>query len=82
MSNSKETLSSPKGGAFAITPSDDTDLTIGATAIYVGTGGNLVVITSFGQTVTFTNLADGQVLPVRVKRVLEASTATELVGLY
>lgn len=83
MSNSKETLSSPKGGAFAITPSDDTDLTIGATAIYVGGAGNVKLITSLGQTVTFVGVSAGQILPVRAKRVIATlTTATNLVGLY
>ncbi len=77
-------LSDPKGGAFAITPDDDNDLAIGATAIYIGGGdGSLKVTTSLGQTVTFTGLAAGTVLPVRVKRVFDTDTdATGLIGLY
>jgi hypothetical protein len=78
-----ETLSSPKGGAFSVTPNDSVDLTIGAIALYIGTGGDVKLTTSFGQTVTFVNLGDGQILPVRTSRVYASGTdATDIVGLY
>ena len=79
----KDNLSSPKGGAFDITPHDTNDLTVGATAIFVGGSGNIKVDTSLGDTVTFTNLSSGSILPVRVKRVYSTdTTATSLIGLY
>lgn len=84
MANSfADSLSAPKGGAFAIDPDDDNDLAVGATAVYIGGAGNLKVTTSLGQTVTFSGLAAGTVLPVRVKRVFATdTTATLLIGLY
>jgi hypothetical protein len=81
--NQADSLSAPKGGAFAITPDDDNDLAIGATAIYVGVGGDIKVTTSLGQTVTFVGVVTGSVLPVRVKRVFDTdTTATTMIGLY
>lgn len=83
MSNNHDSLSAPKGGAFAITPHDTNDLTTGATAVYIGGAGNMKVITSLGQTVTFVGLVAGTILPVRVSRVFSTdTTATSLVGLY
>jgi hypothetical protein len=81
--DSAEYLSAPKGGAFAVTPDDDNDLAVGASALYIGVGGDVAVITSLGNTVTFVGVGDGAVLPVRVKRILDTgTTATSIVGLY
>lgn len=72
----------PASSAVAITPDDDTDLTTTTRGIYVGTGGDLAVILADDTVaVTFANVASGIVYPLRVKRVMEASTATDLVGL-
>jgi hypothetical protein len=51
-------------------------------ALYIGTGGTLAVEMEWGQTVTFRNVPDGALLPVRVRRVLPETTATSIVGLY
>lgn len=83
MANDHESLSSPKGGAFSITPNDSADLAIGATAIYIGSDGNITVDTSFGDTVAFVGVLSGTVLPVRARRVYSTgTTASNLVGLY
>lgn len=74
-------LDSPASHAFAITPDDDADLDVSTRAIYCGGDGDLAVITTEGDSVTFVGVATGAVIPVRVRRVLEASTATNLVGL-
>lgn len=77
-------LSSPASNAFAITPSDSTDLAVAARALYVGTGGTVVVrLRATGTTaVTFKNVPSGSVLPVRAVRVLATgTTAADLVGL-
>ena len=68
------------GGKFkAVTPDDDTDL-VGVRAVYVGTGGSLVVDDTFGNSnVTFANVPDGTLLPICAKRIKEASTAADLV---
>jgi len=82
-SNYHSGLESPAERAFAITGNDSTDLTIFPRAIYVGGAGNVKVITLGGDTVTFSGMLAGTVLPVRVKRVFSTdTTATNLLGLY
>ena len=77
----------PSDRAEAITPSDTVDLPVGVTrAIYVGGAGNIAVIMG-NQTnpVTFMAVPVGQVLPIRVRRVLavgSGTTATNLLALY
>lgn len=76
-----DAVSAPALGAVEVTPSDATDLSPTARALYVGGAGTLEVIMQSGDTVTFTN-AEG-VLPIRVKRVLATgTTATGIVALY
>lgn len=73
--------------AFAITKSDSTNyLTDSALvvpkALYIGGGGDLVVqMVGDAGTVTLAGVAGGSVLPIRVQRVLAATTATNIVGL-
>ena len=82
-SNYHSGLESPAERAFAITGNDSTDLTIFPRAIYVGGAGNVKVITLGGDTVTFSGVLAGTVLPVRVKRVFSTdTTATNLIGIY
>lgn len=50
-------------------------------ALYVGTGGSVAVTMANGAAVTFANVQDGSILPVRVKQVGTATTATDLIGL-
>lgn len=75
------TLNSPARHAAAVTPSDTVDLNT-VSVLYIGTAGNVVVITTAGETVTFVGLAAGTILPVWVKRVKATSTtATNIVAL-
>jgi hypothetical protein len=70
------------GGAVAITPSNTVNLANPA-VIYVGSTGNVRVLTAQGDDVTFVNVPAGAVLPVQVIRVYSTSTtATNLVGIY
>lgn len=75
----------PEGVALSlvsITPSDANDLVNIVRAIYVGTPGDVCVIDSAGNTVTFKNVYDGQSISgfavARVKAT--GTTATNLVG--
>ena len=71
----------PPDDAFAITPSDTQDLAVVPRAIYVGTGGDLAVVTAAGTTVTFRNVQAGALIVQRVGRVLATgTTAADLVG--
>ena len=72
---------SPAVDAFVITPSANR-LPRDIRSIYVGTGGNVNVITFRGTTVLFTGVPSGSILPVRCTHVLSASTtASAMVGL-
>ena len=76
-------LESPAERAFAITPNDSADLSVFPRAIYVGGGGAVKVTTLGGDTVTFSGVLAGTVLPVRAARVFSTGTdATNLIGLY
>jgi hypothetical protein len=70
------------GGAVAITPSNTVNLT-NPSVVYVGSTGNVRVLTAQGDDVTFSNVPAGAVLPVQVIRVYSTSTtATNLIGIY
>lgn len=74
-------ISSPK--AVAVTPSDSTNLSFDARAIYVGTAGNVVAVFPDNSTVTFSNVPAGTILPIVVKRINSTSTtASNIVALY
>lgn len=81
-SATSSSLSSPASGGFAVAASDSADLAQITRALYIGVGGNLSVEMAWGGVVTFNNLPNGAMLPIRAKRVLLASTATAIVGLY
>lgn len=73
----------PARDAFAITPQDGADLSVAPKAIYVGTGGSVVLrgVDSSGDTV-FANVATGTILPVRVRAIrATGTTASDIVGL-
>lgn len=51
--------------------------------LYIGTGGNLRVVTVSGQEVTFTGIIGGSFLPVQVLKVFETGTnAANIVALW
>lgn len=65
--------------AFSITPSDAT--TQRASAVYVGSAGNVAVKTEDGTTLTFSGAQAGTILPVKTNQILATgTTATNLVG--
>ena len=73
--------------AIDVTPSDSTNVT-GAdannpAALYVGTGGDVEVITLNGDTVVFHNVPTGTFMPIQVTRVKATNTtATDIVALF
>lgn len=73
----------PSSSAFAITPSDSVNLAYPTRALYVGTGGDIVLLLWDDTTViTLKNVLGGSCLPLCVKRVNETDTgASDLVGL-
>ena len=51
--------------------------------LYIGTGGDLKVLTVGGDEVTFTNFQDGSFLPVQVLRVYSTgTTASNIIALW
>ena len=80
----EDRVDSPASRGAAVTPSDDTDLGSMAKALFIGTGGDVTVkMRDAGTTLTFKNVADGAILPVRVSRVMATdTTATDIVALF
>lgn len=72
----------------AVTPSDTVDVatavgSLWPRALYVGTGGNIAIVTVDGTAVTYKNAASGSVIAVQFRRVNATNTtATDLVALY
>ena len=75
----------PARRAEAVTPSDTTDLTVVAKALYVGGAGDVRVVPAAapgGAAVTFANHPVGY-LPIQCSRVLQTgTTAQSLVALF
>lgn len=75
-------LSNPSEQPFSITPSDSVNFSIRARGIYVGTSGNVVVVSPGGGTVTFSNVPAGYIIPAFAIRVNATSTtASDMVGM-
>ena len=66
--------------AFNVTPDDDTDLVQLPQALWVGGTGDLTVTMPSGD-VTLLAVPAGTLIPLRAIRVLESSTATDIVAL-
>ena len=67
----------------AVTPHNSNDLAYTTKALFIGTGGNIVVLAEDDTVAVTLKVTDGQILPVRAKRVLETNTtATDIVGMY
>lgn len=79
----QDSPSGPSRAPFAVTPSDTVELLAVPKALYIGTGGN-VVLRGVGAAVdaTFKNVASGQVLDVRAQYVrATGTTASDIVAL-
>lgn len=77
------------GRAAAVTPSNTVDIPSVAGSVnygnvlFVGTGGNLRVLTIGGDDVTFNNIQDGSFLPLQVTRVYATgTTASQIIALW
>jgi len=76
-------LSDPAQYAFAITPANS-DFADGVQArgLYIGSPGDVIVMTTGGDTVTFSNVSGSTILPISVKQVRTGTTASNILGLY
>lgn len=73
----------PADYGTAITPSDSTDLSKNARALYVGSSGSVSVDFPDGSTIVFYGVMGGTILPIRVKRVRATdTTATNIIALF
>lgn len=68
---------SPIVWAEDVTPSDSATLMKVTRAVYVGTGGDLAVHLIGGTAITFKNVANGTLLPIRVDQVLATGTTAD-----
>lgn len=69
--------------AFAITKADGSDIANTTRALWVGGAGDVAVVMVGGETVTFTSVPAGTMLPISVTRVLSTGTsATNILGIY
>ena len=74
---------SPIENGYAVTPADGSDQPQVTRALWVGGAGDVAVITRGGNTITFSGVAAGTLIPVRTTRVLATgTTATNILGLY
>lgn len=78
-----DTPSGPSDNPYAVTPSNADELTRIPKALYIGTGGTVIVRTADGVAdITFKNVSSGQILPVRAKWVrATGTTAADIVAL-
>lgn len=65
---------------FAITPSDNDDMVPAVRAIWVGNSGDLSLMGSDDNVEVFENVPSGYLFIASPKRVMEATTATGLIG--
>lgn len=73
----------PADGAVAITPDDNLNLEHTTRGIYVGSTGDLRVLTIDEYDVTFVALVAGIIHPIRVLRVFATgTTADDIVGVW
>jgi hypothetical protein len=73
----------PASNGEAVTPHDSNTLTYVSRALYVGGAGDVAVILLGGQTLTFSAVPAGTILPVRAKQVKSTgTTATLILSLY
>lgn len=79
---SGDSLVAPAKNVFAITPHATEDLPMATKALYVGTGGDLVLrAIDSSADVVLANVASGSVLPIRVRAIRDTSSAADIIGL-
>lgn len=77
-----DSLIAPAREAFAVIPKDTGELSRATKAVYVGTGGDIVLRAVGSDTdVTLRNVAGGSVIAIRLRAVrASGTTAADLVG--
>jgi hypothetical protein len=73
----------PADHAFLVAENDGADLSYATRALYVGGAGAVKVDMLGGETVTFSGVPAGTVLPIRVTKIYATgTTASLMIGLY
>ncbi len=76
-------LSNPATAGAAVSVSDSVNMANPSRAIYVGTTGNVSLLTTGGSSLVFVAVPAGFILPVRTVRVNSTNTnASNMVALY
>lgn len=80
-------MTRPAATTVAVTPSNSTDIAQVYNqyprALFVGTGGDVAVVTPDAAVATLKNVASGTVLPIQTRRVNSTNTtAADIVALY
>lgn len=76
-------LRNPGQNGEVVTPHNTNEFVKVSRAIYVGTGGNVNLVTRDGTTLLFSNVQDGTVLPIRARQVrATGTTATDIIAIY
>lgn len=76
-------LTSPYADGAAVTPHDTNELSTYSRALYVGTGGDLVVTLRSGNDVTLTGVVSGSLLRLWCTKVKSTgTTASDIVALW
>jgi hypothetical protein len=80
----EEVSADPLRYSAAVTPDDSNELAFVASALFVGTGGNLSLIFQHATTaVLLKNVANGTLLHGRIRQVKQANTtASDIVALW
>jgi len=73
----------PSRAPFSITPHDSNELSVIPKALYIGTGGTIVLRgVEASADVNFVNVANGQILDVRTQYIrATGTTASDIIGL-
>lgn len=75
-------LDSPISRGFTVTADDTNELSEVTRALYVGVGGDIALVMRDGNEVTFQNVPEGSLLPIRVSKVkATGTTAANILGL-
>ncbi len=82
-SSSADQVSAPATRVVAVAPHDSNALVDIPKALFIGTGGTVILRGLAGVDVTFKNLASGSILPVRAQYVrATGTTAADILALY
>ena len=76
-------LLGPANDGAAVTPSDSVDLPVASKRLWVGTGGNVALVTVAGTSLTYTAVPSGTYLQIRASRVKSTgTTASNIIAEY